>query len=81
MGGRIHASNIVLSRVKGPIEDLPENTQGEITKLAYPVDAIIPYDELLVDLDLQGEPLLKISTGAPSYQAVRKMLQDTKILN
>ncbi|HTY24606.1 MAG TPA: AAA family ATPase [Desulfomonilaceae bacterium] len=81
MSGRIHASHVVLSRVKGSIEDLPGNTQGEITKLAYPVEAIIPYDEMLIDLDLQGEPLLKISTGAPSYQAVRKMLQDTKILN
>ena len=59
MGDRVHASHIVLSRVKGLLEDLPENTQNEITKLAYPVDAIIPYDEMLVDLDLQGEPVIE----------------------
>jgi hypothetical protein len=34
-----------------------------------------------VDLDLQGEPLLKIPAEAASYQAVKKMLQDLKILN
>src|SRR5208337_1672860 len=59
LGGRIHNKHIVLSRVKGAIEELPENTRNEISKLAHPVDAIIPYDEMLIDLDLQGEPLLK----------------------
>ncbi len=81
MGGRVRESHIVLSRVKGDIEELPENTRNEISKLALPVEAIIPYDEMLVDLDLQGEPLLKISDESPSYQSVRKMLQDIKILN
>jgi CO dehydrogenase maturation factor len=81
MGGRVRASHIVLSRVKGAIEELPENTRNEISKLGHPVDAIIPYDELLIDLDLQGEPLLKIPTESPSYQSVRKMLQDIKIVN
>jgi len=81
MGGRVRASHIVLSRVKGDIEELPENTRNEISKLVHPVEAIIPYDEMLVDLDLQGEPLLKISDKSPSYQSVRKMLEDIKILN
>ncbi len=81
MGGRVRASHIVLSRVKGAIEELPENTRNEISKLGHPVDAIIPYDEMLIDLDLQGEPLLKIPTESPSYQSVRKMLQDIKIVN
>ena len=63
------------------IEELPENTRNEISKLGHPVEAIIPYDEMLIDLDLQGEPLLKISTESPSYQSVRKMLQDIKIVN
>jgi len=81
MGDRVHASHVVLSRVKGLLADLPENTQNEITKLAYPVDAIIPYDETLVDMDLQGAPLLEISADSPSYRAVRKMLQDVKVLN
>jgi CO dehydrogenase maturation factor len=81
MGGRVRASHIVLSRVKGAIEELPENTRNEISKLGHPVEAIIPYDEMLIDLDLQGEPLLKISTESPSYQSVRKMLQDIKIVN
>ena len=81
MGGRVRASHIVLSRVKGAIEELPENTRNEISKLGHPVDAIIPYDEMLIDLDLQGEPLLKIPNESPSYQSVRKMLQDIKIVN
>ncbi len=81
MGDRVHASHVVLSRVKGSLADLPGNTQNEIAKLAYPVDAIIPYDDTLVDMDLQGAPLLEISTSSSSYQAVRKMLQDVKVLN
>jgi CO dehydrogenase maturation factor len=81
MSGRVRASHIVLSRVKGTIEELPENTRNEISKLGHPVDAIIPYDETLIDLDLQGEPLLKIPDESPSYQSVRKMLQDIKIVN
>jgi CO dehydrogenase maturation factor len=81
MADRVHKSHVVLSRVKGSLEDLSESTQKEIEGLSSPVEAIIPYDDLLVDLDLQGEPLLKIPAEAVSYQAVKKMLQDLKILN
>jgi len=81
MADRVHNSHVVLSRVKGSLEDLSESTQKEIEGLSSPVEAIIPYDDLLVDLDLQGEPLLKIPAEAVSYQAVKKMLQDLKILN
>ncbi len=81
MADRVHNSHVVLSRVKGSLKDLSESTQKEIEGLSSPVEAIIPYDDLLVDLDLQGEPLLKIPAEAVSYQAVKKILQDLKILN
>ena len=81
MADRVHNSHVVLSRVKGSLEDLSESTQKEIENLASPVEAVIPYDDILVDLDLQGEPLLKIPAESASYQAVRKMLVDLKILN
>jgi CO dehydrogenase maturation factor len=81
MADRVHARHVVLSRVKGSLEDLSESTQREIESLASPVEVVIPYDEVLVDLDLQGEPLLKIPAESASYKAVRKMLEDLKILN
>ncbi len=81
MGDRVHNSHIVLSRLKGQLEDLPQNTQNEISKLTSRVEAIVPYDESLVDLDLQGEPLLTISNESPSYKAVSKMLKDVNVVN
>jgi CO dehydrogenase maturation factor len=78
--GRIHHKHLVISRVKGDPADLPENTRKEIEKLPYPPEAMIPFDDSLVDLDLTGEPLVKIPTEAPSYQAVKKMLENLNIL-
>jgi len=34
-----------------------------------------------VNLDLQGQALLKISSEAPSYKAVKEMLKQLGILN
>lgn len=81
LGGRVHHKHLVLSRLKGSSEDLPENTRKEIEKLPYPPEAMIPFDEMLVDLDLRGEPLVKISSEAPSYKAVKQMLQNLNILS
>jgi CO dehydrogenase maturation factor len=81
MGDRIHKSHLVLSRVQGSLADLPENTRKEIESLPYPPECLVPYDEVLVALDLQGEPLVKIPSDAPSYIAVRQMLRDLGILN
>lgn len=81
LGGRVHDKHLIISRGQGPLEDLPEMTQNEIQRLPYRPEAVIPYDDVLVNLDLQGEPLLKIPVEAPSYMAVKKLLQDLKILN
>ncbi|MBM3300432.1 MAG: AAA family ATPase [Deltaproteobacteria bacterium] len=78
--GRIQHKHLVLSRVQGSDQDLPETTKKEIARLPYPPEALVPYDDSLVELDLQGEPLMKISTEAPAYRAVKKMLEDLKIL-
>jgi CO dehydrogenase maturation factor len=76
LGGRIHNTHLVLSRVQGSIEDLPASTRKEIENLPYAPEALIPYDDTLVDLDLQGEPLVNIPADAPSFLAVKRMLQD-----
>ncbi len=81
LGGRVHHKHLILSRLKGSPEDLPENTRKEIERLPYPPEAMIPFDEMLVDLDLRGEPLVKISSEAPSYKAVKQMLQKLDILS
>jgi CO dehydrogenase maturation factor len=81
MEGRIHNQHIILSRVKGSIEDLPESTRKEIDALPQKPQAVIPYDEALVDLDLAGEPLIKISSEAVSFAAVKNMLKGLGILN
>jgi len=80
LGGRIHHKHLVLSRVEGDMEGLHEGTKKEIARLPYSPEAIIPYDEALVDLDLRGEPLLKISTEAASFKAVDALLRSIKIL-
>lgn len=81
MEGRIHNQHIILSRVKGSIEDLPESTRKEIDALPQKPQAVIPYDDALVDLDLAGEPLIKISPDAVSFAAVKNMLKGLGILN
>lgn len=81
LGGRVHKKHLIISRVKGSAEDLPEGTRNEIEKLPYPPEAVIPYDDSLVDLDLSGKPLINIPSDAPAYVAVKKMLTDIGILN
>jgi CO dehydrogenase maturation factor len=81
LGGRIHNKHLVLSRVQGTQDDLSATTRQEIARLPYAPEALIPYDELLMDLDLRGEPLIKISSEAPAYKAVKNMLQDIGILS
>ncbi|MBI4961724.1 MAG: AAA family ATPase [Desulfomonile tiedjei] len=81
LGGRVHNKHLVISRAQGALEDLPEMTQTEIQRLPYSPEAVIPYDDTLVNLDLQGVPLLQIPSEAPSYTAVKKLLQDLNILN
>jgi len=81
LGGRIHHKHLVLSRVQGGKEDLPPSTLREIEQLPYQPEVLIPYDDTLVDLDLHGEPLLKIPSDAPSYKAVKNMLENLGILS
>lgn len=81
LGGRVHHKHLILSRVQGTLDDLPDGTKKEIGSLPYAPEGMIPYDENLVDLDLQGKPLLEISSDAPSYKAVKEMLQKIGILN
>lgn len=81
LGGRIHNKHLVLSRVQGAKEDLPSSTLREIEQLPYQPEALIPYDDTLVDLDLHGEPLLKIPSDAPSFKAVKNMLKNIGILS
>jgi CO dehydrogenase maturation factor len=81
LGGRVKNKHFVLSRVQGSPEDLPATTRKEIEKLPYAPEALIPFDDSLVSLDLQGEPLTKIPADSPAYKAVRKMLADLNILS
>jgi len=81
LGGRIHKKHLVISRVNGSADDLPETIQAEIGKLPYPPESYIPYDDALVDLDLKGQPLLKIPENAASYLAVRELLDKIGVLN
>jgi CO dehydrogenase maturation factor len=75
LGGRVHNKHLVLSRVQGSPDNLPATTQKEIANLPYPPEALIPYDDTLVNLDLSGEPLLKIPSDAPSFVAVQGMMR------
>lgn len=81
LGGRIHNKHLVLSRVQGGQANLPASTLREIEQLPYQPEVLIPYDDTLVDLDLHGEPLLKIPSDAPSYKAVKNMLENIGILS
>ena len=81
LGGRIHKTHLVLSRVDGGIENLPETVKNEIAKLPYESEGLVPFDSALAGLDLEGKPLLEITSEAPSYQAVKQLLHDIGILN
>jgi CO dehydrogenase maturation factor len=81
LGGRIHKKHLVISRVTGSPDDLPEKIRTEIEKLPYAPEGFLPYDEALVDLDLKGKPLLELPADAPAYEAVKRLLKDAGILN
>ncbi len=81
LGTRVRHKHLVLSRVNGGPDALPETIRKEIEKLPYQPEAYIPYDEILVNLDLAGTPLLKIPDDAPSYLAVKELLKKIGVLN
>ncbi len=81
LGSRVHKTHLVLSRVDPSSQDLPEGTKTEIERLPYVPAALIPFDDSLVQLDLQGKPLVRIGSEAPSYKAVKKLLEDVGVLN
>jgi CO dehydrogenase maturation factor len=81
LGSRVANKHLVISRVQGKLEDLPTGTIKEIEQLPFEPEAVIPFDQKLVDLDLSGTPLVDIPDDAPSYQVVKKMLKDIGVLN
>ncbi len=78
---RIHNTHLVISRVNGGPEGIPESVKAEMDKLPYKPEGFIPFDDELAQLDLAGKPLLEISDEAAAYQAVKKLLHDTGVLN
>jgi CO dehydrogenase nickel-insertion accessory protein CooC1 len=63
------------------LADLPENTRKEIEALPATPLALIPYDEQLVSLDLEGKPLVDISSDSIAYVAVKNMLKEIGVLD
>ncbi len=80
LGDRVAHKHLILSRVQGPIESMSETTQKEIAKLPFKPEALIPFDDELVNLDLAGKPLLEIPTSAASYQTINSMLKRLGII-
>jgi CO dehydrogenase maturation factor len=80
LGGRIHNKHLVITRAQGSVGDLPENVRSEIDKLPFKPEGIIPFDDALVELDLQGKPLLQIDKQADSFQSVNSILQNSGVL-
>ncbi len=80
LGGRIKHKHLILSRVQNSLDGIPESTLKEIEKLPFKPEAMVPYDDVLVQLDLQGEPLLKIPVEAEAYRTVNKLLKDLSII-
>lgn len=81
LGTRIGKKHLIISRLEGGFDELPEAIRQEIEKLPVPPEAFIPFDETLVNLDLSGEPLVNIPTDSPAYLAVRDMLNRLDIMN
>jgi CO dehydrogenase maturation factor len=80
LGGRIRNKHLIISRVDGDFDSLPKGVKDEIDRLPQSPLAVIPYDEELVNLDLSGMPLIKVSESAKSYIAVRNMLAGLGII-
>ncbi len=81
LGGRIHNKHLVISRAQGEVGQLPDNVRSEIDKLPFKPEGIIPFDDQLVELDLQGSPLINISSDAPAFRAVDNILSNIGILS
>jgi CO dehydrogenase maturation factor len=81
LGSRIQHKHFILSRLQGTLDDLPEQTKKEIVQLPYQPAGFVPMDDQLTALDLEGKPIFQISTDAPSYKAVKGILESTGVLN
>lgn len=81
MKDRVHKTHMVLSRVKGCLDELADTSKQELSRLPFQPEGVIPFDDWLVELDLRGEPLIKIPSDAPAYLAVKQLLRNVGILN
>lgn len=80
----------IVKNLKTPIENIGlvvTRTQGdgigalskEVDKTGLDLFGVIPYDEKLVEFDLEGKPLIDLDDNDIAVQAVQKIMEKVKI--
>ncbi|MFO8018203.1 MAG: AAA family ATPase [Promethearchaeia archaeon] len=64
-------AGIVINKVRGDIQPL----KNLIDELGFDIAAIVPYDDEVVALDLNGTPLINIQQTAPALQPLKKLAE------
>jgi CO dehydrogenase maturation factor len=72
---RVRERYLLLNDVEG---ELPEALQGEIARLGLPLIGLIPHDEEVFRLALEGRPLGELPAASPAKRAIAEVL--TKLL-
>ena len=68
---QIKNAYLILNRLEG---EIPPAVQERIDKLGIPLLGVIPADDHLLQLEYENKPVIALSSDAPVYQVVSKML-------
>ena len=72
----IKAAWLVLNRVS---DEIPAALRARIDEIGVPLLGGVPYDEALLEIELNGGTIMSLSTDAPSYRAMAAMA--ARVLN
>lgn len=72
----IENAYLVINRLE---DGIPPALEARVTALDLPLLGVIPPDEIMVEFELTGRPLIELAEESPVYQAVAAMME--KILS
>ncbi len=70
----IENAYLVLNRVPDP-NNIPPALQERIDKMDIPLLGVIPSDQVLIEAEYRGQPLVNLGEESPTYHAVASMLK------
>jgi CO dehydrogenase maturation factor len=68
----VENAGLIVNRLNGP---LPAPLAGHIQQMSVPLLGTVPADEMLVEFEFSGRPLVELGDQSPVFQAVSAIMQ------